>query len=247
MHADSLILGLSVISALLISCTAVAQGGPGLVLHVSLAGDDAWSGTLAEPNAEGTDGPFATLERARDRIREIKAAAGLPAGGIVVEIAGGAYERTASFELSAVDSGAPDSPIIYRGRPGNEVRLLGGRVITGWQPVTDPAVLPRLDESARGNVWQADLKALGITDFGEMQAGQSWGASKPGLEVFFRDEPMTLSRWPRSSASAPRTSAAPRASWTGSSVTRTTAPRDGWARKTSCSTATGSGTGPTSA
>ncbi|MBP8950838.1 MAG: right-handed parallel beta-helix repeat-containing protein [Armatimonadetes bacterium] len=196
MHAHSLILGLAVISTLLITCTAAAQGGPGLVLHVSRAGNDAWSGTLAEPNAEGTDGPFATLERARDRIREIKAAAGLPAGGILVEIAGGAYERAATFELGAEDSGTPDSPIVYRGRPGDEVRLLGGRVITGWQPVTDPAVLPRLDESARGNVWQADLKALGITDFGEMQAGQSWGASNPGLEVFFRDEPMTLSRWP---------------------------------------------------
>ena len=50
--------------------------------------------------------------------------------------------------------------------------------------------------TARGQVWQADLKAQGITDLGTMEAGKSWGASAPGLEVFFNDEPMTLSRWP---------------------------------------------------
>jgi hypothetical protein len=38
--------------------------------HVSPSGNDAWSGSLAEPNAGRTDGPVATLERARDAIRE---------------------------------------------------------------------------------------------------------------------------------------------------------------------------------
>lgn len=31
-----------------------------------------WSGTLAEPNAQGNDGPLATLERARDAVRTLK-------------------------------------------------------------------------------------------------------------------------------------------------------------------------------
>ena len=34
--------------------------------HVSPQGNDAWSGRFPEPNAGGTDGPFASLERARD-------------------------------------------------------------------------------------------------------------------------------------------------------------------------------------
>ncbi len=38
--------------------------------HVSPSGNDAWSGSLAEPNAGRTDGPVATPERARDAIRE---------------------------------------------------------------------------------------------------------------------------------------------------------------------------------
>ncbi|HUU82698.1 MAG TPA: right-handed parallel beta-helix repeat-containing protein, partial [Phycisphaerae bacterium] len=67
-------------------------------------------------------------------------------------------------------------------------RLTGGRVVAGFQPVTDAAVLDRLDESARGKVLWADLKALGITEYGPVKGG--------GLELFFQDEPMTLARWP---------------------------------------------------
>lgn len=37
--------------------------------YVSVNGSDSWSGTLAEPNAQGDDGPFATLPRARDAVR----------------------------------------------------------------------------------------------------------------------------------------------------------------------------------
>lgn len=41
-------------------------------LHVAPTGNDAWMGRLAAPNRDHADGPFATLERARDAIREMK-------------------------------------------------------------------------------------------------------------------------------------------------------------------------------
>ena len=40
-------------------------------IFVSPQGDDGWSGRLSEPNGEHSDGPFATLERARDELRRI--------------------------------------------------------------------------------------------------------------------------------------------------------------------------------
>lgn len=40
--------------------------------YVSEKGDDHWSGTLSEPNANHTDGPFLTIERARKAVRELK-------------------------------------------------------------------------------------------------------------------------------------------------------------------------------
>lgn len=165
-------------------------------LFVSPHGKDVWSGGGAGPNAGLTDGPFASLERARDEVRKMKAGAGLPDEGVVIELQPGVYELSRTFELTAADSGTAASPIVYRAARSGEVRLVGGRVVAGWQPVTDPAVLGRLDEVAKGKVWQADLKAHGVTDFGEMTAGKRWGASLPGLEVFFDGEPMTLARWP---------------------------------------------------
>jgi hypothetical protein len=47
---------------------------------VATDGDDAWSGKRAEPNADRTDGPFATLERARDAARRRKS----PGGAVLV-------------------------------------------------------------------------------------------------------------------------------------------------------------------
>ncbi len=44
-------------------------------LYVAPDGNDAWSGRLARPNADRTDGPLASLQGARDAIRHQKAAA----------------------------------------------------------------------------------------------------------------------------------------------------------------------------
>ena len=41
--------------------------------YVATNGNDNWSGTLAEPNISKTDGPFATLSRAQEAVRELKA------------------------------------------------------------------------------------------------------------------------------------------------------------------------------
>lgn len=107
-----------------------------------------------------------------------------------MEVLGGTYQRQAALELTREDSGAEGSPIVYRGRPGEDARLVGGREVTDFRPVTDRDVLERLDEVARSKVLQADLRALGITDLGEVTA------SGKRLELFFDDEPMTLARWP---------------------------------------------------
>ncbi len=47
---------------------------------VSPTGNDNWSGTLAEPNTTGTDGPFATIMRAKSAVRELKTKVYLPKG-----------------------------------------------------------------------------------------------------------------------------------------------------------------------
>ena len=165
-------------ATLALSCLAFAA--PTAMLHVAPTGNDADPGTQAKP--------FATLERARDEIRKLKQAGKLPTGGVTVELRGGIYERGKTFELKKEDSGTADTPIVYSATEGETPRLIAGRVVKGFKPVTDPAVLGMLAPEARGKVMQADLKAQGITDYGNVGGG--------GMELFFRDEPMTVSRWP---------------------------------------------------
>ena len=165
------------------SCARIEEmvmAGEPNALYVAPDGSDANPGTRAKP--------FATLEGARDAIRALKKAGGLPEGGATVVIRGGVYERKNTFALTRADSGTPDAPVVYRAARGEEVRLVGGRVVTGWKPVADKATLDRLDPAARGNVVAADLKALGVADLG--------GVAGNRLELLFDDQPMTLARWP---------------------------------------------------
>jgi hypothetical protein len=163
-----------------------------LTVFVSPVGDDHWSGHLAEPNATRTDGPIATLAHARDVIR---AAASRRNSEVV--IAGGDYFLDSSLTFSAEDSGEQGAPIVYRAKDGQLVHLIGGLEIHGFSPVTDPAILSRLDPSARQHVLKVNLKDQGVKDIGHYHSrGYARGGAPAALELFFDDEPMTVARWP---------------------------------------------------
>ncbi len=165
-------------------------------LYVSPTGNDAWSGRADTPNAARTDGPLATPLGARNAVRKLKAAGPLPRGGVTIQLAAGRYELSAPLALEVQDSGTADAPICYRAAPGATVRVIGGKVVTGWQPVKAPAVLARLDPAVRQRVRQADLTALGLRQFGAMKSADTWANSDAGLELFCDRRPMTLARWP---------------------------------------------------
>jgi hypothetical protein len=163
--------------------------GPGVEFFVAPGGSDAAPGTARRP--------FASLEAARDAVRRLKAAEGLPDGGVTVWIGGGTYYREHAFELTAQDSGAEAAPVVYRSRAGQEVRLVGGRALTGLEPLTEQTAPARLPAEARRHVLRADLRAEGVHDFGEMaRRGFVWPKRNAPLEVFFRGRPMRPARWP---------------------------------------------------
>jgi hypothetical protein len=166
------------LAVLVISCPLFA----GSEYFVSTGGNDTNPGTQAQP--------FATLQRARDAIRELKKSSNPPRAGVTVWIQSGTYYVNEPLMLTKEDSGTKNAPIIYRGQPGGQVRIVGGKQVKGFQPVTDPDILKRLDASVREKIVCADLKAAGITDFGQVAARSN------RLELFFRDEPMQLARWP---------------------------------------------------
>jgi tetratricopeptide (TPR) repeat protein len=162
---------------------------PALAYYVAPTGSDQNPGTRAKP--------FATLERARDAIRGLKQGKGLPAGGVAVNLRGGVYRRDRTFALTEADSGTEQAPVIYRSCPGEQARLVGGREISGFGPVTDAASLARLPEEARGQVLQCDLKALGVTDYGQLEPrGYDRKEFAAALELIFNGRMMQLARWP---------------------------------------------------
>ncbi|NQT52102.1 hypothetical protein HQ576_08625, partial [bacterium] len=112
-------------------------------------GDDRWSGTLPEPNRARTDGPFATLERARDAIRQLRAKR-QPDRPLTVQLRGGVYRRTEPFVLRPEDSGTPASPVVYESYPGERAVLSGGKTISGWQQGKGPLWRVELPEVKSG-------------------------------------------------------------------------------------------------
>ncbi|MEH2103306.1 MAG: right-handed parallel beta-helix repeat-containing protein [Nostoc sp.] len=184
---------------LVICCTTLgvnASSTP-LNLYVSPIGNDSWSGKIAAPNPEKTDGPFHTLERVRHQIRTLKKAGKFLKGGVTINLREGIYERKEPFILNAEDSGTKDSPIVYRPYLNEQVRLSGGKEIQGFYPVNDEGILKQMPSVSRGKILQVDLKAQGITDYGELSAR---GFGRPDhlspLELFFADQPMQIARWP---------------------------------------------------
>ncbi len=107
---------------------------PSADFHVSPDGDDAWSGRAPSANATRSDGPFATLARAQQALRELRAQQGTGRDRpYVVLVRGGTYYLNEPLVLGPQDSGTADAPVIYQAQPGEEVVLSGGRPITGWR------------------------------------------------------------------------------------------------------------------
>lgn len=121
-------------------------------LYVSTRGNDRWSGRLPEPNAAGTDGPLATITRARDVVRELRSAGRLPAWRtvhppadfpITVWVRGGRYPISEPILFGPEDS-APVTYAAYR----DEMPIIdGGRRIGGW----------RVGKKGEVDIWVTDL------------------------------------------------------------------------------------------
>lgn len=153
---------------------------PGRVLYVAPDGNDANPGTLAQP--------FATVNQALSANR----AAGPVTGGTVIELASGRYPLAETIALTDADSGSgPDAPLTIRAATPGTAVISGSKRLTGFTAVTDPSVLARLPEEARGNVMECNLLALGITDFGAIQ-------EQPMVNLSVNGVPQTLARWPNS-------------------------------------------------
>ena len=160
---------------------------------VSPQGDDANDGLA--PEKAGASGPFATIAHARDEVRKLKQA-GPPKGGIAVNLRGGVYQLPETLSFTQEDSGASESPIVYRAYKDEKPRLAGGKILkaSDFAPITDAEISKRLAPEAQGKVLVADLKALGLQHTGPFPDVFKDGGGI--FELFFNGKRMKLSRWP---------------------------------------------------
>jgi len=147
--------------------------------YVSPKGNDSWTGTLAEPNASGTDGPFLTLQRAQKAVRTLKTQVYKPKDApiekrwigsphpfgkgkdILVYLREGTYSLKQPLVFSPADGGErvetnlPTGAFEYHKLKDHYVTYAaypGERpVITGGIPVTN--------WTKKGNVWTAKFDA----------------------------------------------------------------------------------------
>ncbi|MDB2385621.1 right-handed parallel beta-helix repeat-containing protein [Polaribacter sp.] len=143
---------------------------PSADFFVSTKGSDLWSGTLATPNASKTDGPFATLEQAKNAVRKLKKK---ESKDIVVLIREGVYQLKETVVFSLKDSGENNS-ITYAAYPNEKPVFSSGQEITGWTKVTEK--IPNLPENTVGHIWEANVSDKFLTlydDEGMLPRAQS--------------------------------------------------------------------------
>ena len=153
-------------AVILVLAAIVAAAAP-VELYVSPEGNDEWAGASA--TAQAPDGPFATLARAQEQVRELRAAGQL-AEGANVNVVPGQYDLAETLTLGPEDSGAEGAPIVWRGAGDEKPVVTGGVPITGFQPHD-------------GEILKVDLKPLGLG------GKRFWG-------LVFNGTQMTLARYP---------------------------------------------------
>lgn len=156
---------------LVVLFAATAAQVPAADFFVSPQGDDSWSGTLPQPNAQRNDGPFATLPRAQQAVRQLKAQQPQRTRPIVVELRGGRYELADTLVFTPDDSGTSEAPVVYRAHADERPVLSGGVRLQGWSV------------DGQGN-WQINLAKA---------AGRAWRFA----QLFVNDQRRYRPRLPR--------------------------------------------------
>lgn len=154
-----------------------------MAFHVSPQGSDDAAGTELEP--------WRTLGGARDRLRSLRAGKFDPS---IIWVHEGTYPLEQSLLFDERDSWT-----IYRAVSNASVRVIGGvERNTNLTRVTDPLVLGRLlTPDASNHLYQLDLPAVGITNYGEiLQRGFVWPTLPQQVEVYVNGHRLFMGQYP---------------------------------------------------
>lgn len=150
----------------------------------------------------GCDENPGTLERPFQSLKKsLETAAALQEKGISSEILvlDGTYQCRETAELLR-DALIPNLKAVIRVRPAEGAKPIFtfGQDLRGFQPVTDPAILRRLPESARSEVRVVSLLRNGVADFGALgdRGYPVMDQMKPWTDLYVNGKPMQIARYP---------------------------------------------------
>jgi hypothetical protein len=182
-------------TALLVFIFFMAQPACALVINAAPGGSASTTLEDLQENARVT----VSLERALALLKSpaLRDATGALNETITLQLASGTYRLSETIKLDNTHSGSAKHTITIQGPKDGSAIIAGGRAVNGFEPVIDAAILARLPEAARTHVLQTNLPKQGITDFGKF-LGHGLGANNipTALEVTYKNQPMTLARWP---------------------------------------------------
>ena len=129
---------LLVVFSMMPAMTRAAQNAADPInLYVSSDGSDQFTGALARNNANRTDGPLATLARARDLVRLMRRNnGGQLARPVHVVLRGGTYWLEQPLELTPEDSGTAECPVTYMAYEHERPVVSAGRPVRQWGRAT---------------------------------------------------------------------------------------------------------------
>jgi len=145
--------------------------------YVATNGSDAWSGQLPEPNATKTDGPFATVDRARRTVAALKQRPGGLTRPVEVLVRGGTYYLPSPLYFYQSDSGTAAYPIRYQACPGETPVISGGRAMSNWTLYS-------------GSIYRCSVAGLNLT-------------ACPIRQLFYKRQRQPLARYPNYDPSDP--------------------------------------------
>ncbi|MBR5024330.1 MAG: hypothetical protein IKX48_04635, partial [Victivallales bacterium] len=129
-----------------------------VTLYVSPKGNDAWSG--AKETLQQPDGPLASLDGARQRVRQLRVQ------GVKEEITvlfeEGVYPLKEPVRFTPLDSGTEQGRTVYKWKTsGSDVIFEGGRRVTDIQVMPNGHWRAFIPEVANGSVYYEQLYVNG--------------------------------------------------------------------------------------
>lgn len=167
------------VKAWIITSLSFSSGAMATEYYVNTQGNDLWSGSLKTANANKTDGPFKTLERAKQAIRNLKQTNTFN-DKVNVNIASGRYYLAQTLNFNLLDSGLPGKEIVWQGDPGAQVSISGG--------------IPIICKKTTAPFWDCPLTKL--PDYTAFNYGDRVKGNSPKFQLFVNDENLELARWP---------------------------------------------------